>query len=84
MKKNENITQPGKFNPQEPLKFQFELTSTSNAALIDAYVGVDFSIVYKVTIQVKPKDGGKSVDGNSQFYCKVPGSGVDPVLGRKY
>ena len=50
MKKTDEIKQPGKFYTLEPLKFNFELTPTSSAPLIDAYVGVDFSIVYKVTL----------------------------------
>lgn len=83
MKKSEPVTQSGKFNPSDPLKFSFDLTKTQ-ADLIDAYVGVDFSIVYKVTLSIKPRDNGRQLEGNAQFYCKVPNSGVDPVLGRKY
>lgn len=50
MNKKEVVTTPGKFNQLEPLKFGFELMPTSQAPLIDAYVGVDFSIVYKCTL----------------------------------
>ena len=50
MKKTNEIRQPGKFYALEPLKFSFELSSTTASPLIDAYVGVDFSIVYKVTL----------------------------------
>jgi len=53
MKKTEQIAVGGKFNQQEPLKFGFKLEGTTKAPLIDAYVGVDFSIVYKVTLQIK-------------------------------
>jgi hypothetical protein len=55
MKKSEPSNQAGKFNAQEPLKFSFDLTKTQ-ADLIDAYVGVDFSIVYKVTLSIKPRE----------------------------
>ncbi len=83
MKKTESFPAPGKFSQQDPLKFAFELVATGQLPLIDAYVGVDFSIVYKVTLTIKSKEG-KPIDGNTQFYCKVPGSGVDPEKGRKY
>ena len=55
MKKSEVISQSGKFSPTDPLKFSFVLEPSTTHQLIDAYVGVDFSIVYKVTITVKPK-----------------------------
>jgi hypothetical protein len=42
--------QEGRFNQQEPLKFSFELKATGSHPLMDAYIGVDFSIVYKVTL----------------------------------
>jgi len=51
--------------------------------LIDAYIGVDFSIVYKVTLQFVPRPGNKALEGNAQFYCKVPDSGIDQTIGRK-
>jgi hypothetical protein len=57
MKKQETILQNGKFSSTDPLKFSFVLEPSSTHPLIDAYVGVDFSIVYKVSISIKPKDG---------------------------
>jgi hypothetical protein len=53
--------------------------------LIDAYVGVDFSIVYKVTISVDLAGLSKrTIQGQAEHYCKVPNSGIDPQFGRKY
>ena len=83
MKKTEEVKQGGKFNPNEPLKFQFQLNSTGKPDLIDAYVGVDFSIVYKVTLTIY-SGSTKPLNGEAQFYCKVANSGIDPKLGRKY
>jgi hypothetical protein len=56
MKKNETISTGGKFSSNDPLKFSFTLEPSTSHPLIDAYVGVDFSIVYKVSITIKPKD----------------------------
>ena len=56
MKKNETISTGGKFSSTDPLKFGFTLEPSTSHPLIDAYVGVDFSIVYKVSISIKPKD----------------------------
>ena len=56
MKKNETISTGGKFSSNDPLKFSFTLEPSTSHPLIDAYVGVDFSIVYKVSISIKPKD----------------------------
>jgi len=56
MKKTENISTGGKFSSNDPLRFSFTLEPSTSHPLIDAYVGVDFSIVYKVSISIKPKD----------------------------
>ena len=64
----------------EPLKFNFLLEKTGTHPLIDAYVGVDFSIVYKVTVKMTVE--GKPVTGTAEFYCNVPGSGLDPDIGK--
>lgn len=49
--------------------------------MIDSYIGVDFSIVNKVSVVIKPaKTGTGIVDkkGEAQYYCKVPEGGIDP------
>lgn len=85
MKKQETISAGGKFSSSDPLKFSFVLEPSTSHPLIDAYVGVDFSIVYKVSISIKPKASTeKQIDGNAQFYCMVAGSGIDQSIGRKF
>lgn len=57
------------------------LEHTGTHALIDAYVGVDFSIVYKVTVKMTIE--GKPIEGKAEFYCNVPNSGLDSAIGKK-
>ena len=34
---------------------------------------------------MRPKQAGaKEIRGEAQYYCKVPGGGLDPQMGRKY
>ena len=82
MSKTLTISQGGKTVVHEPLKFSFLLDKTGSHPLIDAYVGVDFSIVYKVT--VKMNIAGKAIEGKAEFYCSVPNSGIDPAIGKKF
>jgi len=56
MKKQDTISAGGKFSSTDPLKFNFVLEPSTSHPLVDAYVGVDFSVVYKVSISIKPKD----------------------------
>lgn len=51
--------------PTDPIKFSFENRATGSHPLIDAYVGVDFSVVYKVTITITPKTGNKTLEGSA-------------------
>lgn len=83
MKQSSVTSTGGKFNHTEPLKFQFKLEGNQGVPLIDAYIGVDFSIVYKVTLQIMPRVGGKTMDGKAELYCRVAGSGKDPSQGSK-
>lgn len=84
MKQKLDFNTPGKFNQIEPLKFQYDMAATSQLPLIDAYIGVDFSIVYEVIITLRPKNSGLPLIGRAQHYCKVPGGGIDPALGRSF
>lgn len=65
MKIQEQVSGGGRVGPNEPIKFQFENKATTQHPLIDAYVGVDFSIVYKVTISIAPRQGGKALEGSA-------------------
>ena len=69
----------------DPLSFSFKLESTleSGSPLVDSYVGVDFSIVYKVTVKLIRKDGQKPLEATAKFDCRVPGGGISPELGRR-
>ena len=68
--------------PQDPLQFGFKLESTTSNNLVDSYVGVDFSIVFKVNVTLKRKDQAKPIEASAKFDCRVPGGGVDPATGR--
>lgn len=82
MSKNITVSSGGKTIATDPLKFNFLLENTGAHQLIDAYVGVEFSVVYKVTVRVNV--GGKSIEGKAEFYCSVPGCGIDPAIGKRY
>lgn len=82
MKKDVNLQRAGKVISSEPVKFEFVLEATGKDPLIDAYVGVEFSIVYKVTCTLV-KSASKIVTGEAQFYCYVPGAGIDKAVGRR-
>ena len=83
MRKEKTLAEDGILFPNDPMKFDFVLESTTNNKLIDNYVGVDFSIVYKVSVSLKRKGDPKPIKGVQKFHVKVPGGGVDPKLGRK-
>ena len=53
MKKDQVVGEKGILFPDKPLKFSFKLESTTENDLIDGYVGVDFSILHKVTVVMK-------------------------------
>ena len=68
------------------MKYEFVLEPTgtgANSKLIDNYVGVDFSIVYKITVTLKKKGDSKPYRGIKKFFVKVPGGGLDPALGKR-
>mmetsp|Transcript_24681 Transcript_24681/g.17378 ORF Transcript_24681/g.17378 Transcript_24681/m.17378 type:complete len:163 (-) Transcript_24681:511-999(-) len=82
MKKDVSCQRAGKVISSEPVRFEFVLEATGKYPLIDAYVGVEFSIVYKVTVTMV-KSATKVVTGDAQFYCMVPGAGIDKATGRR-
>ena len=88
MSKKLPLSNGGTVGPNDPIRFDFILESTTQNPLIDAYIGVEFSIIYKVSVNIKtPSDGphmGKIKSGSAEFYCAVPGSGIDPKQGRSY
>ena len=63
-------------------KFEFILESTvEDEKLIDAYVGVEFSVVYKITATCRTKSNNPLL-GEMLFYAACPGTGIDPRKGR--
>ena len=47
-------------------------------------MGVDFSIVYKVTVTMAQASAAKPpIKGSAEFNCKVPGQGLDAAQGRR-
>ena len=72
------------FSGGDPIPFSFKLEPTSGNGLIDSYVGVDFSIVYKITVSMKRKNETKLLENVAKFDCRVPGSGILPELGRGF
>lgn len=83
MTKKETVLENGLlFSDGDPVPFTFKLESTTSNPLIDSYVGVDFSIVYKVSVVLRRKDGNKPIESMGKFDCKVPGAGIDPTLGK--
>lgn len=84
MTKSYKVAENGILFPNgDPLAFSFKLESTTSNPLIDSYVGVDFSIVYKVNISLKKKGESKPMEAIAKFDCKVPGGGVSQELGRR-
>ena len=85
MSKTIPVANGGKIFPSDdPLRFSFQLEPTSSQALPDSYVGVDFSVVYKVSVEMKQQQSSKpAIKGSAEFNCKVPGQGLDPAHGRR-
>ena len=89
MSKKIDLCKDGEVGPNAPAKFDFKLESTTGNALIDAYIGVDFSIIYKVSVRILSRPGctlpsDKERKGSAEFYCAVPSSGLDPAHGRQF
>ena len=83
MSKQQTVRENGLlFSDGDPVPFSFKLESTTSNQLTDSYVGVDFSIIYKVNVVLKRKDGMKPIESLAKFDCRVPGGGLDSTLGR--
>jgi len=50
MHKKLHLSTGGTVGPVDPIRFEFVLEATTTNPLIDAYIGVDFSIIYKVAV----------------------------------
>ena len=72
------------FSGGDPVTFSVKLESTTDNQLIDSYVGVDFSIIYKANVTMKRKNEAKPLEASEKFNCRVPGGGILPELGRRF
>jgi len=82
MRKRFSISDGGKVSTGSPLPFEFVLEATEkNEHLLEAYIGVEFSVVYEVSVTLNK--GGKYIKGSEKFYCAISGAGIDPKLGKK-
>lgn len=82
MKKKFTLQETGKITNQQPIPFDFVLEATEKTEqLHEAYIGVEFSVVYDVTITINK--GGKYLRGSEKFYCAIAGAGIDPKNGKK-
>ena len=65
-----------------PIPFEFVLEATERGEqLIEAYIGVEFSVVYEITVTLNK--GGKILKGVEKYYCSIPGSGIDSKIGKR-
>ena len=82
MKKKFTLSDGGKFDTSKSIPFDFVLEATERTEqLLEAYIGVEFSIIYEVTVTLNK--GGKYLKGSEKFYCAISGAGIDPKIGRK-
>ena len=71
--------------PKAGRSFEFVLEATeAGEQLIDTYVGVDFSVIYKITATYKSKTSKTGVETKElQLIVNCPGSGIDPNMNRR-
>ncbi len=82
MKKKFTLSDGGKVDTSKSIPFDFVLEATERTEqLLEAYIGVEFSIIYEVTVTLNK--GGKYLKGSEKFYCAISGAGIDPKIGRK-
>ena len=85
MQKKVTVAENGMlFEGGDPITFSYKLESNTDNMLIDSYVGVDFSIIYKATATMKRKNESKPLECAEKFNCRVPGGGILPELGRRF
>lgn len=70
-------------NPTKSRNFEFVLEATeSGEKLIDVYVGVEFSIIYKVQFVGTHKSTKEKRTFDANFFVACPGAGIDVSKGR--
>lgn len=82
LKDRVELAKSGYLESKKEMPFEYELEANiSGESLVETYVGVDFSIIYEVTILVLK--GPKVVECVESFHVAVRGQGIDPTLGKK-
>lgn len=67
MKKKVTLSENGRCYINQAIPFEFVMESTEKSPLVDAYIGVEFSIVYEVSVTINKS--GKPLKGSEKFYC---------------
>lgn len=82
LKDRKEIAGSGNIDTKKEYNFEYELEpNVAGETLVETYVGVDFSIIYEVTIIVLK--GSKVVQATENFHVAVRGQGIKPDIGKK-
>eukprot|EP00343_Euplotes_focardii_P006409 CAMPEP_0205812700 /NCGR_PEP_ID=MMETSP0205-20121125/17236_1 /ASSEMBLY_ACC=CAM_ASM_000278 /TAXON_ID=36767 /ORGANISM="Euplotes focardii, Strain TN1" /LENGTH=222 /DNA_ID=CAMNT_0053093805 /DNA_START=112 /DNA_END=776 /DNA_ORIENTATION=+ len=82
LKDRKEISPSGFVESKKEIPFEYTLEANiPGEELVETYVGVDFSIIYEITIIFLK--GSKVIQEKENFYVAVKGQGIDPVLGKK-
>ena len=82
MRKKQVLSEAGRIYTGQPLAFEFVMEANEKKeVLVDAYIGVEFSIIYELSISINKS--GKPLKHSEKFYCQVPGSGIDSKVGKQ-
>lgn len=82
LKDRKEIAAPGYIEAKKDIQFEYELeANVAGESLVETYVGVDFSIIYEVTIIILK--GSKVVQETENFHVAVRGQGIKESLGKK-
>jgi len=82
VKERKEIVSPGYLEAKKDIPFEYELESNiAGESLVETYVGVDFSIIYEVSILILK--GSKVIQEVENFYVAVRGQGISPTIGKK-
>lgn len=82
LKDRKEIASGGYLKSKTENYFEYELEANIHGEnLVETYVGVDFSILYEVTIIILK--GSKPITHTETFHVACRGQGIDPDLGKK-
>lgn len=82
LKDRKELEPSGWINTKKEYNFEYELEANiAGEKLVETYVGVDFSIIYEVSILVLK--GSKIIQETENFHVAVIGQGINSKLGKK-